>query len=107
MIGDLIFIGKKNNPTYMIEINKNKKLINIYKPDKYSLEMKDYIEQYTLGKCIYEIKYKKYFFKKNDCVKYINKYFYERDKVNLLSEIVFLTDEGYLWIKDDIYENTI
>ena len=99
MIENVIFIGNKNNPSYMIEIYKNKKKIIIYKPDKYSLKIKEFYDQYALGEIVYELNYKKFFFMKNDCRCYLNKYIY------LLSEIVFETKDKYILIKDSIYES--
>jgi len=107
MIEDMIFIGNKNNPYYMIEFNKNKKKITIYKPDKYSLKMKGFLEKYTLGEIMYEIHYKKYFYIRNDCKKYMNEYLNVSDNVYLLSEIVFQIKDEYLLIKDDVYESKI
>jgi len=99
MIENVIFIGNKNNPSYMIEIYKNKKKFIIYKPDKYSLKIKEFYDQYALGEIVYELNYKKVFFMKNDCHCYLNKYIY------LLSEIVFETKDKYILIKDSIYES--
>ena len=108
MIKDMIFIGNKNNPSYMIEINKNKKIINIYKPDKYSLKMKDFVEQYTLGETLFDIKYKKYYYIGKKCIIYTgkNNYFNTNDNVYLLDDILFELKDRYLLIKDDIYDNT-
>ena len=65
----------------------------------------EFLEKYTLGEIMYEIKYKKYFFIRNECKKYINDYLNENDNVYLLSEIVFQIKDKYLLIKDDVYES--
>jgi hypothetical protein len=101
MIENVIFIGNKNNPNFMIEIYKNKKKFIVYKPDKYSLKIKEFYEQYALGEIVHDIHYKKFYFIKNDCKQYLNKYEY----IHLLSEIVFETKDKYIWIKDSIYES--
>jgi len=98
MIENVIFIGNKNNPSYMIEIYKNKKKIIIYKPDKYSLKMKEFYEQYSLGEIVDEINYKKFFFIKKDCQVFMEKSIY------LLSEIIFETKDKFILVKDLIYE---
>jgi hypothetical protein len=99
MIEDIIFIGNKNNPFYMIEFNKNKKKIVIYKPDKYSLQLDDFFEQYSLGEIICEIKYTKYYYMRKNCKQYLDKNTY------LLSEILIETSNKYLLVKDKVYEN--
>lgn len=100
MIEDIIFIGDKKNPLFMIEFNKNKKKIVIYKPDKYSLQLDDFFDQYSLGEIVCEIKYIKYYYIRKDCKQYLDK------NSSLLSEIIVETKDKYLWIKDEIYENT-
>lgn len=98
MLDDIIFIGNKKNPLYMIEFDKNKKKIIVYKPDKYSLNMKDFFETYSLGEIVSEIKYKKYYYIKKNCKNYLDKDIY------LLPEILFETSNTYLLIKDNLYE---
>jgi hypothetical protein len=101
MIDDIIFIGNKQKPLYMIEFDKHKKKIIVYKPDKYSLKMKDFFETYYLGEIVYEIKYTKYYYIKTDCKNYLDKHL----RLYLLSEILFETPNKYLLIKDDLYES--
>ena len=98
------FIGNKNQPYFMLEINKKDHTIIIFKPDKYSKKMKDFFEKYYLGKISYEIvNYEKIFFIKNDSKKF--------DKIKdfntfILSEmLVKLDDDQYILIKDDIYDS--
>lgn len=43
-----IFVGKKQNPTFLFEINKS---VSIYTPDKYS-KNEEFYEKYSLGKLI-------------------------------------------------------
>lgn len=98
MIDDIIFIGNKKKPLYMIEFDKNKKKIIIYKPDKYSLKMKDFFETYYLGEIVSEVKYKKYYYIKADCKNYLEKEIY------LLPEILFETPNKFLLLNDNLYE---
>lgn len=69
-----LFVGDKLKPSFLVEIIPKKKIISIYKPDKYSKNEEDFYEIYSLGKLmvnttydkiIYEIKpisYKNYLF---------------------------------------------
>jgi hypothetical protein len=108
MIGDIIFIGNKKNPNYMIEFYKNKKKIIIYKPDKYSFKMKTFFDQYSLGEIIYEGSYLKYYYIKNNCnlfsIPNLN-----IDHIYLLPEIIiYIKDkekDKYFLINDEIYES--
>jgi len=102
---DIFFIGDENNPIFMIEFNILKKKVIIYKPDKYSLKISNFFEKYTLGEILYEKKYKKYFYIKNECKLF--KKFNKEDKVFLLKEILIKTNDSFLLIKDSIYEKNI
>lgn len=51
------FVGKKSNPTFLVEVDKK---INIYKPDKYS-KNEEFYEKYSLGELILETKYDEVF----------------------------------------------
>jgi hypothetical protein len=50
-----IFVGNKSTPNFLVEITKNK-LMNVYKPDKYSKD-EDFYEKYTLGNLVLTTKY--------------------------------------------------
>ena len=106
---DMFFIGNKNNPSFMIEFNKKKKKVIIYKPDKYSLKTKDFLEHYTLGEILYETKYKKYYYIKKKCQLFnkTNTYFNLEEDVFLLNEIIILLNDKYLLVRDSIYEKLI
>jgi hypothetical protein len=101
---EYFFIGNKNEPQFMLEVNRREHNIIIFKPDKYSKKMTDFFEKYYLGEILYEIvNYDKIIFIKDDAKKF--------DKIKdfntfILSEILIkMDDEQYMLIKDDIYEN--
>ena len=54
MVG--IFVGSKTKPTFLVEVNKNRKEITIYTPDKYSKD-EEFYEKYALGKLLLQTKY--------------------------------------------------
>ena len=51
------FVGKKSNPTFLVEVDKK---ISIYKPDKYS-KNENFYEKYSLGELVLETKYDEIF----------------------------------------------
>jgi hypothetical protein len=51
-----IFVGSKEKPTFLVEINKNKKQVAVYTPDKFS-KNEEFYEKYSLGKKILDEKY--------------------------------------------------
>lgn len=59
-----ILIGKKAKPTYLVEINPNKKQLTVYKPDQYS-KSEEFYEKYVLGETMLTTKYDKLFFKEH------------------------------------------
>jgi hypothetical protein len=98
------FIGNKANPYFMLELNKQKHTIMVFKPDKYSQKMKDFFEKYYLGEILYEINYEKMFFIKNDATRF--------DKITdfdttILSELLIKLKKTnkYILIKEQIYES--
>jgi len=50
------FVGAKSNPSFLVEIITKKKLISIYKPDKFS-KNEEFYEKYSLGKLLIDTKY--------------------------------------------------
>lgn len=50
------FVGDNAKPSFLVEIAPDKKLLYIYKPDKYS-KNEDFYEKYALGKLLVNIKY--------------------------------------------------
>ena len=42
------FVGKKTKPSFLLEVIPEKKIISIYKPDKYS-KNEEFYEKYALG----------------------------------------------------------
>ena len=45
------FVGKKSRPSFLVEVIPDKKIISIYKPDKYS-KNEEFYEKYSLGELI-------------------------------------------------------
>ena len=99
---EYIFVGDKNEPFYMIEINRHHHSILIFKPDKYSKKLTDFFEKYYLGEILYEINYEKIIFIKDD-VKHFHKII--DFKTSLLSEILIkIKNNKYILIKNNIIE---
>ena len=67
------FVGKKSRPSFLLEVIPDKKIISIYKPDKYS-KNEDFYEKYALGKMIITTKFNNIVFSKNP-VSYKNNLF--------------------------------
>ena len=67
------FVGKKSRPSFLIEVIPDKKIISIYKPDKYS-KNEDFYEKYALGEMIITTKFNNIVFSKNP-VSYKNNLF--------------------------------
>ena len=57
------FVGKKSKPSFLLEVIPSKKIITIYKPDKYS-KNEEFYEKYSLGEMIIETKFNNIFFSK-------------------------------------------
>jgi hypothetical protein len=53
-----IFIGSKAKPTYLVEIHPAKKLLHIYKPDRFS-KNEEFYEKYSLGQEVLTATYDK------------------------------------------------
>jgi len=58
------FVGDKLKPSFLIEVITKQKIINIYKPDKYS-KNEEFYEKYSLGKLLIQTKYNDIIFVKN------------------------------------------
>ena len=67
------FVGKKSRPSFLLEVIPDKKIISIYKPDKYS-KNEDFYEKYALGEMIITTKFNNIVFSKNP-VSYKNNLF--------------------------------
>jgi hypothetical protein len=59
----IFFVGKKSKPSFLLEVIPDKKIINIYKPDKYS-KNEDFYEKYSLGEMIISTKFTNIVFSK-------------------------------------------
>ena len=89
----------------MVEIHRKHKKIVIFKPDKYSMKLKDFCEKYYLGELVYEIDYCKIFYMKNDLRDYGELFETDLDGSRILSEMVIKTKREYFLIRNDIYTN--
>jgi len=84
------FVGKKSKPSFLVEILPDKKIISIYKPDKYS-KNEEFYEKYALGEMIITTKFNNIIFNKNP-VSYKNHLFVPiiilkiKNKIFLVSE---------------------
>jgi len=58
------FVGKKSKPSFLLEVIPEKKIISIYKPDKYS-KNEEFYEKYALGEVIITTKFNDIIFIKN------------------------------------------
>ena len=67
------FVGKKSKPSFLLEVIPKKKIISIYKPDKFS-KNEEFYEKYALGEMIITTKFKDIIFIKNP-VSYKNNLF--------------------------------
>jgi len=67
------FVGEKSRPSFLLEVIPDKKIISIYKPDKYS-KNEDFYEKYALGEMIITTKFNNIVFSKNP-VSYKNNLF--------------------------------
>ena len=67
------FVGEKSKPSFLVEVIPNKKLISVYKPDKYS-KNEEFYEKYSLGELIISTKFNNIIFSKKP-VTYKNHYF--------------------------------
>ena len=88
------FVGDKLKPSFLVEVNKKKKIVSIYKPDKYS-KNEDFYEKFSLGKLLIQTKYDNIFFIKKP-VPY-KKYLYT-------TEIIFEIKNKYLIVSKTIKE---
>ena len=58
------FVGNKSKPSFLLEVIPAKKIISIYKPDKYS-KNEEFYEKYSLGEIIIRTKFNNIIFSKN------------------------------------------
>ena len=58
------FVGKKSRPSFLLEVIPDKKIVSIYKPDKYS-KNEEFYEKYALGEMIITTKFNNIKFNKN------------------------------------------
>jgi hypothetical protein len=91
----------------MLEIDKENHKIIISRPDKHSLNIKNFFEKYYLGEILYEIKYEKIIYSEDNLKDYTKLDGKMGEGSLLLSECIIKTKNKYLWIKDDIYERDI
>ena len=89
------FVGNKTKPSFLVEITPKKKLINIYKPDKYSKQEEDFFEKYSLGEVLVSTKYSEVIFSKKP-VSY-KKHFY-------IPEIMLVINNKYILVSTSIKE---
>jgi len=94
---NIIFIGNKSKPSYLLEFNKNFNKVSIYQPDKYSIKEKDLdiVEKYILGKCIIEIPCDEFIIKNKELISYKKEYLYA-------PEIIIKYKKNYLIINSSI-----
>jgi len=57
------FVGTKSRPEYLIEINRIRKTVQVYRPDRHSKGLNAY-EKYILGDLVTETKYNRVHFSK-------------------------------------------
>ena len=100
---NFIFIGNKQNPSYMIEIIKERHMIIIYHPDKYSKKISDFFDYYYLGET-FEVKYEKVFYKKSNLKPFTKSKTESKIISEWLSEIVIKTEDSYIWINEEIQQ---
>lgn len=103
---DFFFIGNKKNPTFMIEINRDNHILTIFTPDKYSKKSKEFFEIYYLGNILFQGKYQKIAYKKNDKKVYDAKDGSIENAI-IVSEMIIQTKKMYFFVKDDLYEKAI
>ena len=58
------FVGNKTKPSFLLEVIPAKKIISIYKPDKYS-KNEEFYEKYSLGELLITTKFNNIIFSKN------------------------------------------
>ena len=88
------FVGDKLKPSFLIEVITKQKIINIYKPDKYS-KNEDFYEKYSLGKLLTQTTYNDIIFVKKP-VSYKNFLF--------SPEMIFSIKNKYLIVSKTIKE---
>jgi hypothetical protein len=91
------FVGDKSKPSFLLEVTPKKKIISIYKPDKYS-KNEEFYEKYSLGKEVITTKYDNIIFSKTP-VEYKHYLF--------VPEITLKIKNKYLVISKSIREKEI
>ena len=100
---EYIFIGPKEEPFFMIELNKSQHTIMILKPDKYSKKLKDVFEKYYLGEILHKINYDKLITIKDDGKEFTK---IKDFTATILSELLIkIKNNEYFLIKEDIYSS--
>ena len=90
------FVGDRLKPFFLVEIYPNKKIVSIYKSDKYS-KNEDFYEKYALGKLLITTKYNDIIFVKKP-VSYKN--------ALLVPEIILKTKTGCIIVSKTVEEYT-
>lgn len=85
------FVGKKSRPSFLVEILPDKKIISIYKPDKYS-KNEEFYEKYSLGKMIITTKYNNIIFNKNP-VSYKNHLFVPKIILKIKNKKILVSEK--------------
>ena len=85
------FVGKKSRPSFLVEILPDKKIISIYKPDKYS-KNEEFYEKYSLGKMIITIKFNNIIFNKNP-VSYKNHLFVPKIILKIKNKKILVSEK--------------
>jgi len=85
------FVGSKLKPTFLVEIEPKKKIISIYKPDKYSAKL-DFYEKYSLGLLLITIKYNNIIF--------LEKPILYKQKHHLVNEMIIKIDDKYFLLSN-------
>jgi hypothetical protein len=68
------FVGNKTKPSFLVEVMPSKKIITIYRPDKYS-KNEAFYEKYSLGEVLVRTKFTNIIFSKKP-VSYKNASFF-------------------------------
>lgn len=58
------FVGNKSKPSFLVEVIPDKKIVSIYKPDKYS-KNEEFHDKYALGELLIRTKFSNIYFNKN------------------------------------------
>jgi hypothetical protein len=89
------FVGNKSKPSFLVEVIPDKKIVSIYKPDKYS-KNQEFHDKYALGEMVIRTKFNNIYFNKKP-VSYKDFLF--------VPEIMLKIKKKYLVISKTITEN--